>query len=173
MSGERTNSPTEVSAPVRRGWWFEDYEVGREVVTAARTITEADVSAFAGLSGDFNPLHVDAPYAERTAFRGRIAHGLLVESIASGLVAQTGLFDGTIQALAEVRTAFLKPTAFGTTVHVRLGVLEVESDPPASRGRVRLSKRVYDSEGALLAEGEWQVVVRRDRARRASAAQES
>ena len=152
--------------PVRRGLWFEDYSVGHEVVTAARTITESDVVAFAGLSGDFNPLHVDAPFAERTAFRGRIAHGLLVESIARGLVAQTGVFDGTIAALAEVRSTFVRPTPIGTTIHVRLEVLELQQDPPAGRGRVRLRKRVYDSESELVAEGEWLVVVRRDRSRR-------
>jgi len=154
------------SEPQRRGWWFEDYAPGQVLTSAARTICEADVHAFAGLSGDFNPLHVDAAYAERTAFRGRIAHGLLVESIASGLIAQLGIFDGTIVALSEARSAFLGATRLGTTIHVRLEVLSVDEAPSSSRGRVQLQKQVFDAEGKLLVEGEWVVFVRRDRSRR-------
>src|SRR3984957_507790 len=65
--------------------YFEDIPLGRTFLTAGRTITEADIVGFAGLSGDFNGLHVDAHFAASTAFRERIAHGLLVLPFASGL----------------------------------------------------------------------------------------
>ena len=59
------------------GWYLEDFEVGKTYRSAARTVTEADVVNFAGLSGDFNPLHMDDEFAERGPFGGRIAHGAL------------------------------------------------------------------------------------------------
>jgi len=77
-----------------RALHFEDFEVGTETVTDSRTVTEADVFAFAGLSGDYNPLHVDAEFAKSTPFGERIAHGLLGLAIASGLTARTGAIEG-------------------------------------------------------------------------------
>ena len=75
--------------------YFEDFEVGATFSTAARTITESDVMAFAGVSGDFNPLHVDREFCGTLPYGEPIAHGLLVLSVASGLGVQTGIFSGT------------------------------------------------------------------------------
>ena len=83
-----------MTAPARdlpRGLTFEELPIGASFLSHGRTLCEADVCAFAGLSGDWNPLHVDQPRAARSAFRGRVAHGLLVQSIASGLAMQTGV----------------------------------------------------------------------------------
>ena len=79
---------------------FEDFEVGAETVTDSRTVTEADVVAFAGVSGDYNPLHVDVEFARTTPFGERIAHGLLGLAIASGLVSRTGAIEGTTLAFS-------------------------------------------------------------------------
>ncbi|MBX5492329.1 MAG: dehydratase, partial [Chloroflexi bacterium] len=81
------------------GMYFEDFHIGQEFVTARRTITEHDVMTFAGLSGDFNPLHTDALYAATTPYGERIAHGLLTLAITSGLINQLGLMAGTTIAL--------------------------------------------------------------------------
>jgi len=72
------------AAPAR-GLTFDQISVGQRFVSQSRTITEADVVHFAGVSGDYNPMHTDAEFAAGTVFRGRIAHGLLVQSVASGL----------------------------------------------------------------------------------------
>ena len=71
-----------------RGQYFEEFELDQEVVTAARTITESDIVTFAGLSGDFNQIHMDAAFAELGPFGRRVAHGMLVQSIATGLAGQ-------------------------------------------------------------------------------------
>ena len=61
----------------RRGMYFEEFEVGQRITSSGRTVTEGDVVAFAGVSGDFNTIHTDAEYAKSTAFGQRVAHGLL------------------------------------------------------------------------------------------------
>src|SRR5579885_683840 len=67
--------------------FFDDLEIGHEWESQGRTITQADIVNFAGLSGDFNAIHVDVEFAKKTPFRQPIAHGLLVWSIGSGLAA--------------------------------------------------------------------------------------
>ena len=73
-----------------RGRYFEEFEAGMVIMTAGRTISESDIVNFAGLSGDYNQIHTDAQFAENTPYGKRIAHGLLVTSIASGLVMRSG-----------------------------------------------------------------------------------
>jgi hypothetical protein len=84
---------------VPRGRHFDDFAAGEIFTTAARTVTEGAVDQFAGLSGDFNPLHTDEESARQGPTKGRIAHGMLVLAIATGQVNQLGLFEGTTLAL--------------------------------------------------------------------------
>ena len=88
-------------APIR-GMYFEEFEIGLEIRTGARTITETDIVNFAGLSGDFNFIHINATAAADTPFGGRVAHGMLVASIATGLAVQQGFIDGTTLAFRDV-----------------------------------------------------------------------
>jgi acyl dehydratase len=92
-----------------RGMYFEDFEVGREIHTGARTITETDLVNFAGLSGDFNFIHTNAEASKATPFGQRVAHGMLVASIATGLAVQQGFIDGTTLAFRELTWKFTKP----------------------------------------------------------------
>src|SRR5690242_21421744 len=78
--------------------YFEDFPVGAEHVTRGRTITEADIVNFAGLSGDFIELHTNEEYARQTPFGRRIAHGALVFSISTGLTTQMNLVNDTVLA---------------------------------------------------------------------------
>ena len=75
-----------------RGMYLEDFEVGKVYESGGRTITEADIVNFAGVSGDFNPLHMDEEFAKTNLFGKRIAHGALGFIISTGLSNQTGLF---------------------------------------------------------------------------------
>ncbi len=81
------------------GLYFEEIAEGFRIASPGRTITEADIVMFAGLSGDYNPLHTDQEYAQQTIFGGRIAHGLLMLAIASGLAMQLGFMLGTVEAV--------------------------------------------------------------------------
>jgi acyl dehydratase len=72
--------------------YFEDFQVGQRFTTPARTVTEADIVHFAGVSGDYNPIHTDAEFTRSTPFGARIAHGLLVLSMLTGLRQRSGHF---------------------------------------------------------------------------------
>src|SRR3954467_85242 len=87
------NNVSQAARP--RGMFFDEFELGQSWDSPARTITEADVTLFAGFSGDFNPLHTDEEFAKTTQFGGRIFHGPGVFAIATGLESRLGLKEGT------------------------------------------------------------------------------
>ena len=151
--------------PKPTGRWFDEFRLDQCFDSAGRTITEADVVAFAGLSGDFNPIHMDAEHARRSVFRQRIAHGLLVEAITSGLAHGTGLFEGTISALAEIQIQFQKPVFFGDTIRLQMKVIQIDSHPGPKRGFIRLSTTVTKQNGDTVIDGSWKVIFLRDRSR--------
>lgn len=101
-----------------KGMYLEDYEIGKEYYSAARTVTEADVVNFAGVSGDFNPLHTDDEFAKTTIFGKRIAHGALGFIISNGLNNQMGIAEGTTIAFMECTVKYPAPLLIGDTVHV-------------------------------------------------------
>ena len=136
------------------GLYFEQFNVGDEYVTPARTITEADVVNFAGLSGDFNPIHTDRVFAAGTAIGQPMAHGLLVLSIATGLMARLGIFDGTVIALLGIDDwRFVKPVLFGDTVHARVTIVETRQTSRADRGIVRRRIQVINHRDEVVQEG--------------------
>jgi acyl dehydratase len=142
--------------PARRGMYFEEFEAGQKIVTAARTITEHDIVAFAGLSGDFNQIHTDAEYARTSPFGQRVAHGLCGLSIASGLVVQTGVMEGTVLAFREISEwKFSTPIFIGDTIHVEVQVLETKALPRLGGGAVVLGLDVKNQEGKTLQKGKW------------------
>jgi acyl dehydratase len=153
-----------------RGLLFDDFQLGQTFVSQGRTVTEADIVAFAGLSGDFNPLHVDEEFARSTTFRQRIAHGLLVQAISSGLASQMGVFEGTIVALKGMNLDFRAPVGIGDTIHIELGVLELDPSPTPKRGWVRLSATVLNQNGDVVIAGSWMTVMHRKRPARRPAA---
>jgi 3-hydroxybutyryl-CoA dehydratase len=105
--------------------YYEDFTEGAEHVTRGRTITEADVVNFAGLSGDFIELHTNEEYARKGAFGRRIAHGLLTLSIATGLMIQMNLVTDTVVAFYGIdKLRFVKPVFIGDTIHVRKKVAD-------------------------------------------------
>jgi acyl dehydratase len=105
--------------------YFEDFEIGHVSRSRARTITEADIVNFAGLSGDFVELHVNEEFAKSGPFGRRIAHGLLVLSISSGLMVQMGHTTDTVVAFYGIdRLRFVRPTFIGDTVRVEKKVID-------------------------------------------------
>src|SRR4051794_13360460 len=98
---------------MERSMFLEDFQVGDEFITSARTIAEADIVNFAGISGDFNPLHTDEEHARSLGFSSRIAHGALVFSVVTGLIARMALLEGTAVAFLELTWRFKAPVMAG------------------------------------------------------------
>ncbi|MCK6625939.1 MAG: MaoC family dehydratase N-terminal domain-containing protein [Anaerolineae bacterium] len=143
-----------------RGMHFEEFEPGLEIYTAARTITETDIVNFAGLSGDFNFIHTDAESSKATPFGQRVAHGMLVASIASGLAVQQGFIDGTTLAFRELTWKFTKPVLIGDTIQVQIKVLETKRMRGLGGGVVTFEARVLNQHDELVHKGEWRMLIK-------------
>jgi acyl dehydratase len=143
-----------------RGLYFEEYTQGQSIKTEGRTITEADLVAFAGISGDFNPMHTDAAYAAQTPFGKRVAHGALVFSIATGLAYRTRILEQTVIAFRSVNEwKFSSPVYIGDTVHCELQVAELKEAKKLGGGIVTLEIKVINQEGKTVQKGSWSVIV--------------
>ncbi len=143
-----------------RGMHFEEFEVGLEIQTAARTITETDIVNFAGLSGDFNFIHTNAEAAKETPFGTRVAHGMLVASIATGLAVQQGFIDGTTLAFRELSWKFTRPVFIGDTVHVQISVEETKPMARLGGGLVTFAAQVINQQGDVVHKGDWKMLIK-------------
>jgi acyl dehydratase len=144
-----------------RGLTFDEFEPGACYASQGRTVTESDVVAFAGLSGDYNPLHTDADFARQTPFGERVAHGMLTVSMATGMANWTGIFEGTTLALMEQVIRYKGAVKFGDTVHLELQVLEKKESSKPDRGVVRFAARVCNQRDELIVDGEWTLLMKR------------
>jgi acyl dehydratase len=141
---------------------FEDLEVGVAWRSGGRTVTEADIAAFAGVSGDFNPIHVDAQYAAGTVFGQRVAHGALVLAIATGLRQQQGTFRGTLKAWLGMRDwRFTAPVLIGDTVHVVTEVTELRDTKDPLAGLAIQRVEVRNQRDEAVAKGEFVTLMHR------------
>jgi 3-hydroxybutyryl-CoA dehydratase len=143
----------------RCGLYFEEFEVGRVIETRGRTITETDIVNFAGVSGDFNPMHTDAAYAAQTQFGQRVAHGMLGLSIASGLAYQTGFLEGTVIAFTGVEWKFRAPMLIGDTIRVQAQVSKLREMKAAGGGFVTFDVKVVNQDDAVTQKGEWTLLI--------------
>jgi acyl dehydratase len=140
--------------------YFDEFQVGQRILTAGRTITEADIVSFAGLSGDYNQIHVDADYSAKAPFGQRVAHGLLVTSIASGLAMQTGVMEGTVLAFREINEwKFIKPVFIGDTVRTQLEVKETKDLRRIGGGSVTIEVSVINQREEIVMKGVWTVLI--------------
>lgn len=145
-----------------QGRFFEDFAVGETFTTRARTITEADIVAFAGLSGDYNPLHTDEEFARGTPFGRRIAHGLLGLSVQSGLSQALGVTEGTTLAFLGLTWDFKAPIFIGDTIHVVQTVREMRETRRPERGIIVFGCRVVNQRGEDVQTGTKTLMIRRD-----------
>lgn len=118
----------------------------------SKTVTETDVVLFAGITGDFNPAHVDQTYAEKSRFGGRIAHGMLAAGFVSAVLAMKLPGPGTIYLGQTLQ--FTKPVRIGDTVTARVEVMEL-----MPKRRVRLLTTCTNQDGETVLEGEATVLV--------------
>ena len=132
--------------------FFDDVQVGQNWLSLGRTITQADIVNFAGLSGDFNPIHIDHEFAKTTPFRQPIAHGLLVFSIGSGLAVSIPLMR-TLAVMSIREWQFVGPVFIGDTVRVRSEVMAKEERARGRRGVISWKRQVINQENKIVQEG--------------------
>ena len=142
-----------------RGLYYEEFEIGKTVVTTSRTVTESHIVSFAALSGDYNQIHTDVEFSKSTPFGQRIAHGLLVLSMASGLIAQLGLIEGTVIAFRELTWKFSKPVFIGDTIHVEMKVTETKGMARIGGGAVTIKIGVKNQAADVVMRGVWVVLI--------------
>ena len=112
-----------------------------------KTITEGDIELFARATGDFNPVHLDQAYAEKTSFRGRIAHGLLSVGLLSAVLGNILPGHGTIYLSQEVK--FLAPVKIGDTITARVEVMELNPE----KNRVKFRTSCLNQDGKIVTDG--------------------
>jgi 3-hydroxybutyryl-CoA dehydratase len=145
-----------------RGRYWEDFTRGEVLVTGRRTVDGSDVSRFAGLTGDFNPLHVDAEFAKTTPFGERVAHGILTLAVSNGQQNLAGWFEGTTLALLGLdRVKFTTPVRFGDTVHTEMTVKDARPASRPDRGVVVFDVAVRNHRGEAVCTYETAVLMRR------------
>jgi len=138
---------------------FDDLEVGDEWESPGRTVTETDIVLFAGLSGDYTPLHSDHELAKTAPFGRPVAHGLLGLAIATGLYSQAPRVD-TLAFLAILEWKFLLPVVFGDTIKVVSRVAALEPQARGRRGIVTWQRQIYNQNIQIVQEGRTQTLVR-------------
>jgi 3-hydroxybutyryl-CoA dehydratase len=144
------------------GRYFEEFKPGETFESAARTVEAGDVSLFAGLTGDFNPLHMDEETAKTLPFGTRVAHGMLTLGISAGHINQMGLFTGTTLALLGIdKLRFTAPVRFGDTIHTELTVRESKESSKPDRGVVMFDTIVRNHRGEAVLQYEQAVLLRR------------
>jgi 3-hydroxybutyryl-CoA dehydratase len=153
--------------------YFDDVSVAQEWESLGRTVTEADIVNFAGMSGDFNPIHLDHEFAKTTPFRQPIAHGLLVWTLSSGLAINAPPMR-TLALLSIREWEFKGPVFIGDTVRVRSKVLAKESRARGRRGVITWGREIVNQHGKLVQAGVTVTIVEgRGTAARSAPAQET
>ncbi len=142
------------------GRYFEQFQVGEKVSTQSRKVTDADIMTFATLTGDDNRIHTVEEFSRSGPFGKRISHGLLGLSIASGLLWQTGILDGTVIAFREVNEwKFVKPIFIDDVVHAELESLETKPLPRIGAGSVVVGVELMNQANEVCMKGKWTLLV--------------
>lgn len=130
--------------------YFEDFEIGAASKTIGRTITEADVVMFAGLSGDFHEIHTNAEFCKENFYGKRLAHGLLVVSISSGLATMMNIGDECLVAFYGIdRLRFIRPVFINDTIHVEKRVSQLD-EKDIDHGYVTFDTSVVNQNGETV-----------------------
>jgi 3-hydroxybutyryl-CoA dehydratase len=125
---------------------IDQLQVG-DAAEFAKTVSETDIYLYAGITGDFNPAHVNENYAKNTFFKTRIAHGMLTAGFISAIIANQLPGPGTIYLKQEL--SFLAPVHIGDTITARVEILELN----AEKNRVRLKTTCSNQDGVTVLEG--------------------
>lgn len=141
--------------------FYEDLHVGQVFESVGRTVTDHDVMTFAGISGDFNQLHTDDEFAKKSAFGTRIAHGVLVLGIATGLTQRMGVFDGSAIALLGLEWDFKGPVKINDTIHLRMTIGSMRESKKGDRGIVVRDYEILNQRDDVVQTGKISVMIRK------------
>lgn len=140
--------------------YYEDFQPGQSFQSGGRTITEADLTMFSMISGDWNPIHADAVYAAGTKAGQRLVHGALGIAIATGMMHELGIFHRSVVAMLSLREwKFLKPILVGDTLHLVLDILAVNPGASARVGAIDRRLRLINQRGETVQDGSSEVLV--------------
>lgn len=143
------------------GRYFEELAEGEAIAGPSRLVTGADIDAFVNLSGDDNRLHTDDEFARAAGFKGRIAHGALVVSLATGLAWRTGVLDGTTIAFRSIdEWKFSLAVYPGDEITLRGKIGEKRAMPRAGGGLVRFDLELVNQEGQVVSSGALRMFMR-------------
>ena len=135
---------------------------GETLMTPGRTIGEGDVNLFAGLVGDFTPVHVDETFARTTPFGGRIAHGPLAMSTAIGMLTQTGILGERVIGLLNLNWDFSGPVRLGDTIRARVTISQIRPTSKPGRNIATFAFDVINQDESVVQRGRMLVLVRAD-----------
>ena len=142
------------------GKYFDEFKVGDEFVTPSRTITGDDIQAFANLTEDHNPVHVDPDFAGRSIFGGVISHGPMMVGITFGLLSKLDLLDGTVIALKGIEWSFNAPVRPSDSVRVRATVTAARASRSfPDRGTVTFSIEILNQDDNIVQAGSATAIV--------------
>ena len=129
---------------------IEQFSVGQSA-SFSKTVTEHDVYTFAGVTGDFNPAHVDEVYASGTSFKKRIAHGMLTLAMANGLYTRCASFDSVFLGIENWKAS--KPVFIGDTIKLHLTIADKRRTKAGDRAILDMKYEVVNQDEAVVAEG--------------------
>ena len=129
------------------------------MVTRGRTITESDLVQFAGLTGDYNPMHTDAEYMKQSVFGQRIAHGMLTLSYAIGQIYQLGWMERTIIAFRGLEMKFSLPVYIGDTLHSELTVRDKKEARRMGGGLITAELKIINQDDKAVQSGEMTIIM--------------
>jgi acyl dehydratase len=142
-------------------YFFEDLHVGQVLVSPARTITETDVVNFAGISGDFNPIHTDVEFARSSVYGQRVVYGLLGLAVLTGLTDRARFFSGSAIALLGIDNwRFVAPIFIGDTIHYEMEVTGMKPSQKPDRGVVNRHFKLLNQRDEVVQEGDLDMMVR-------------
>jgi acyl dehydratase len=142
--------------------WFEDFALGDVIETRGRTLEAADFHTFAGLVGNYYPLHIDEEFGRETRFGTRVGHGSLTLSLAIGLVGMSGYLGDAVVAQLEIQEVrATAPVHPGDTLRVVGKVTECEASEGSRHGRLAIHYSTVNQGGEEIMSFEQKMLVRR------------
>lgn len=134
--------------------YLEDFQEGQVFKSSGRTITEADLTIFSMVSGDWNPIHADAEYAKGTRHGQRLVHGVMIIAIAVGKLHELGIFEDSAIAMVDLKEwKFLAPVFVGDTLHLALSIVSATPGKSGRSGSLVRRFQILNQHGAVIQDG--------------------